>query len=430
MLNELVIYPELEHNASMLRRILNRLSRRRKQHDPLIKIEVSKSRILHNLEELRKLAPSGGVAPVLKSNAYGHGLIEVAEILDHENRIRSTHGKPYIPFLAVDSFFEASALRAQGIRSHILIIGYTRPETIIKTLGHNTAFTITNMDTLQALSEAAYPLWSLESGKIGIHIPTSRSRRAHIIHLKIDTGMRRQGILPEEIPEAIELIRRTPTLVLEGICSHLSDVDNTDESFTEGQINVWNSAVKKFKSAFPDLKYYHLSNTDGHRLSREIDANVSRAGIGIYGIPASDTLADKAQLLPVMSMKTIITSVKKLGRGEHVGYSKTFTAPKDMTIATVPVGYFEGIDRRLSNIGTILVGEKRTPCPLIGRVSMNISVVDVSAIPHIQVGAEAIIISDNTADQNSVRNIAKLCGTITYEVTSKIPLHLKRVVVK
>lgn len=382
-----------------MKSLLTWLSRRRFPYEPLIEIDISKQRLLHNLQEFRRLAPMGAVAPVLKSNAYGHGLFEVAGILKHEQSI---------PFFVVDSYFEAVALRARRICIPLLIIGYTRPETMLASRLKLTAFTVTSMETLEKIKHAEHPVR---------------------IHLKIDTGMHRQGILPEEADAAISLLQENSSLMLEGICSHLCDADNADPSFTEGQINTWNKLVRKFKAAFPSVKYMHLSATDGHLFSSGIDANVSRLGIGLYGLSENNALNEKLDLHPVLSLRTIITDIKKLKVGETVGYGNTFKADRDMTIATIPVGYFEGLDRRLSDKGMVQVGTERIPCRIIGRVSMNISSIDISSVVGAKVGDEVVVISAETAHPNSFAAMAKLCGSITYEGAVKIPGHLKRKVV-
>jgi alanine racemase len=354
-------------------------------------------------------APYGAVAPVLKSNAYGHGLLEVAKILEKGAK------KGDFPFFIVDSYFEAVALRARRIKTPLLIIGYTRPETIVRSRLTKTAFAVTSMATLESLAK------------------TEQSAR---IHLKIDTGMRRQGILLEETDRAIEILKTNHSIILEGLCSHLCDADDADESFTESQIHIWNRMVKKFREAFPDLKYTHLAATDGHYFAHDIDANVSRLGIGLYGLSENPVLAKKLDLRPVMEMKTIITDVKPLKAGETVGYGRTFKASTDMTVATIPVGYFEGLNRKLSNTGLIQVGPNRTLCPMVGRVSMNITSIDVSKIvggvgdvSGVKIGDAVTVISNNATDPNSIVSIAKKCGTITYEIAVKIPEHLKRTVV-
>lgn len=386
------------YNAIMVNP-LTWLSKRRFPYEPLITVEISRSAILHNLREFKKIAPHGQVAPVLKSNAYGHGFKEVASILRHEKDI---------PFFVVDSFFEAVALHRAGIKSEIVIIGFSRPETILRSRLNNAVFTVSSLDILRDLED---------------------SDRQIPIHLKIDTGMRRQGILPSEIDKAIELLAKNPLIELRGISSHLSDADNRDPSFTDGQINVWNKIARRFKSDFPSLKHIHLSATEGHRYDGDIEANVSRLGIGLYGLVDGSKFMPKLNLRPALTMKTIVTGIKDLKRDETVGYNNTYKAMKDMKIATIPAGYFEGIDRRLSNIGTIGIHSDNLPCPIVGRISMNIASIDVTDKDDVKIGDEAIIISADPLSKNSLMSMAALAKTITYELAVHIPAQLRRIVV-
>lgn len=392
-----------------LKILLRKLYRSRYHYSPLITVEISKSRLIHNLEQFQDLTEHHSVAPVLKSNAYGHGLVEVAQIIEEYSK-KSNYK---IPFLVVDSYFEVMALRSQGIKLPLLTIGYIGEETIAHNRLKNVSFTITSLESLKRLSEAKF----------------SGFGNTKKIHLKIDTGMRRQGILPGEVDEAISILKTQANLILEGVCSHLNDADNTDTSFTKKQIELWNKISRKLQSEFPTLKYLHLSNTDGHRYAKEINATVSRLGLGLYGLLDTKGFNEKLTQEPVMEIKTVLTGIKKIRRGESIGYSNSFIADKDLTVATVPVGYYEGVDRRLSNIGTMLVGKERIPCRIIGRVSMNITSLDISGIKDPHIGTEVIVVSRNNADANSMTKIAELCGTITYEGSVKIPTHLKRVIV-
>lgn len=375
------------------------LSRRRFPYEPLITVEISARRLLHNLNEFRRLAPNGQVAPFLKSNAYGHGLHETATVLKHARDI---------PFFAVDSYFEAVALHSMGIRGEIVIMGYTRPATILASRLRNAVFTVTTLETLQALEETQHRL---------------------PIHLKIDTGMHRQGIVPGEIEHAIDLLSENPLIVLQGICTHFSDADNPDPSFTEGQIKHWNRIARRFKSQFASLVHIHAAATDGHRYARDLEHTVTRLGIGLYGLADGSAFSPALELGPVMKMKTIITGTKKLLRDEVVGYGNTFKAPRDMTIATVPAGYFEGVDRRLSGKGSIAVGPEEIQCPIVGRVSMNITTIDISRLPGTAVGTPVTVIGDVPWESNSVMAMARTAGTIPYEIAVHVPAHLKRVIV-
>lgn len=249
--------------------------------------------------------------------------------------------------------------------------------------------------------------------------------------------MHRQGILLSEIEEAIKIIKNNKNIILEGICSHLADADNENQEFTLEQIENWNKAAKIFRENFGGLKYLHLSATAGAGFADKIDANVARLGLGLYGIKTQNSIS-KTQgfgvsstgdikiinLKPALEMKTIITSVKEIESGEKVGYGVTFIANQKMKIATVPAGYFEGVDRRLSNSGSMLV--QNQSCSIIGRVSMNITTIDVSAVENVKVDNEVIVISAEKSALNSVENMARQCNTIPYEILVHIPQHLKR----
>lgn len=361
-------------------------------YEPLVEVRISPGAILHNLKIFRELDKKLAIAPVLKSNAYGHGLVEIAKIVDGEN----------IPFLCVDSYFEALILRNEGIRSPILVIGYTPTKNILESRLKDVAFGIVNIEGLRELSEADHP--------------------AHI-HLKIDTGMHRHGISMDEIDEATRLIRANKRIVLEGVYSHLADADTPNSKHTEMQIKNWNSVVEEFKREFPNIRYFHLAATSGVSLPN-IDANALRIGIGLYGF---NTSTHELDLQPALEMVTRITSTRTLQKGASVGYNATFAVPNEMRVATIPVGYYEGLDRRLSNKGNVLV--RNTPCLIVGRVSMNITSFDVSKVPNVKVGDLVTVISNHHEDSNSVQNIARLCETIPYDILVHIPAHLRRVVI-
>jgi alanine racemase len=390
--------------------ILRKIFRPRINYQPLIEIRISKAAILHNLETFKKTYPKFQFAPVLKSNAYGHGLVEVAEILDNQN----------LPFFMVDSFYEALILRRAFIKTKILILGFVRMQEILENKLKNVSYGIIDLEVLKKLSaNASHPI---------------------NIHLKLDTGMHRQGILLEEVNEAIKLIKKNQNLILEGVCSHLADADGETEDFTNKQIQIWNELVLQFKKEFPEIKYFHLSNTAGANYEQQIDANVSRLGIGLYGFETRSGVVapfmepskpDKSgnynmQLQPALEMRSIITSIKTIPAGGKVGYNITYTASGQTKVATVPVGYNEGLDRRLSNTGFVKIGN--TFCPIVGRVSMNMCSVEVTGV-DVKLEDEVILIGSNSLDKNSVQHIAKLSGQIPYEVLVKIPQYLKRIII-
>jgi len=378
-----------------MRKLFRYLRNLRFRYQPLIAVRVYKERLLHNLRIFQQKAPRCKVAPVLKSNAYGHGLIPIAKVLDKED----------IAFLVVDSYFEALMLRNEEVKSNILIIGFTTQENIYASTLRNAAFAIISLNELRELSHGL------------------KSKRR--FHLKIDIGLHRQGILSNEIEEAIALIQNNSNIILEGACSHFADAGNPDTSFTFKQIKQWNEIVARLKKTFPAIEYYHLAATAGTAYADKIDANVSRVGRGLYGFTVGPVR--ELDLQPVLEMQSIITSVKTIGPGEGIGYGLTYKTTRHTKIATVPVGYFEGVDRRLSNIGFLKC--KGVFCQIIGMVTMNITTIDVSNVPEVKIGDPVSIISIYREDKNSADNMAELCHTLPYEILVHIPQHLRRTVV-
>jgi len=366
----------------------------RKPNQPLVKVLVFKTRLIENLKIFQLKYPNFAFAPVLKSNAYGHGLTEVAEILHKEK----------IPFFVVDSMFEAHALKSQGIKKPVLVIGYSTLGQVLSNHSKNIAVTIVSLGQLLEFSK-------------GLNKKT-------ICHIKIDTGMHRQGILPEDFTGVAELVKANKHIVLEGVCSHFADADSEDENFSKKQIEIWQKAVGFFKENFLSIKYFHIANSAGVKYGADLQANVVRLGIGLYGF---DQSGEVAGLKPTLGLKTIVSGVKTISNGDFVGYNNTFQAKNEMKIATLPVGYFEGVDRRLSGKGYVKI--KNQFCPILGRVSMNIISVDASSVSGTRVGDEAVVISPEVKDKNSVENIAKECGTIPYDILVHIPGHLRREIV-
>lgn len=380
----------------MIRKLQKKLSK----YEPLIEVIVRRKNLLQNFREFQKNAPSIQIAPVLKSNAYGHGLLEVANIVTHER----------IAFFVVDSLYEANILRRNGIKNPLLIIGYTSGKNIAANTNSHTAFAVTSIEHLQDIAAS-------------IKKPT-------VLHLKIDTGMHRQGLSPNELEEAKKIIDHHHHLRVEGICTHLADADNPDETCTRNQIRLWNETYENATKLFPELLYTHVSATSAARFSHDIKANVMRLGIGLYGIDPSADISqkNKANLMPALELWTKIASIKTIAAQEKIGYNGTFTAEKPMRIATIPVGYFEGVDRRLSNQGIVRIQEKE--CRIVGRVSMNMTTVDVTDMPLLRPEEPVMVISSRPEDRNSIEQIARICGCIPYEILVHIPQHLRRMVVE
>ncbi|MDB5264737.1 MAG: Alanine racemase [Parcubacteria group bacterium] len=377
-----------------LRAFKNRFS----HYSPLVEVGISRANLLHNLHTYQESYPNLKFAPVLKSNAYGHDLGLVARLLDKED----------IAFFMVDSFYEARRLRGAGVRSRILVMGYVRPEDIVRTSVTNVDFAITDLTQLKEVST----------------LLTHPTR----IHLKLDTGMHRQGITPEDLAEAISLIKQNSNLELVGICSHFADADTDNSPHARMQVKRFQEASLVLSEAFPHIEYKHLAATKGVRYAEEAGTNVARPGIGLYGFDTSPS--HSTPLKPVLELRAIIGSVRTVSPGETVGYNATHEVTKESRIATIPAGYFEGVDRRLSGKGVVLV--RGVVCPIVGRVSMNMISVDVTGVPEAAPGDSVVLISRNPEDLNSIPHIAEAVSTPEYReseyvLLTHIPQHLRRV---
>jgi len=359
---------------------------------PLITVELNKFALLNNLHAIHSLAPKWQVAPVLKSNAYGHGLEPIATLLDKADNI---------PFFCVDSYFEIKVLRGVGIIHPLLVLGFTPTATIVKNRYKDISFTIASLKQMEELWE----------------------KRVHErVHVKFDTGMHRQGILPTEIENVIKIALRNE-LFIEGIFSHLADAENENSTITGAQIEKWNVIAEIFQNRISRIRYYHLANSAGFGDADKMNANVGRTGIALYGMNSGNL---PISLSPVLSMRSVVSDVRTVESGETVGYARTFTTQRTTRIATVPVGYFEGVDRRLSNTGSFLING--IAAPLLGRVSMNMSVCDVTNVPNVHEGSSVLIMSNQSNDPNSIENMAKKCDTIPHDILVHIPMHLRRVI--
>jgi len=353
---------------------------------------------LHNLHTYQAAYPDVLLAPVLKSNAYGHDLGLIARALDTET----------IAFFMVDSLYEARRLRGAGVGSRIVVMGYVRPQDIAGSSLRDVDFAITDIEQLRALRSIV------------------RSPRR--LHIKLDTGMHRQGIQMEDLAETIALLKGNDHLHVVGACSHFADADTEGSAHAQRQLTRWKEALAIVTSSFPSLEYKHFAATKGVRFAREAGTNVARLGIGLYGFDTAPGGASR--LRPVLELRSIIGELRTIPAGESVGYNATYTADRETKVATVPAGYFEGIDRRLSNKGQVSV--RGVLCPIIGRVSMNMTAIDVTEVPQVAVGDTVTLISRDLSLPNAVPQIAKAISNEEYReseyvVLVHIPQHLKRV---
>ncbi len=330
------------------------------------------------------------VAPVLKANAYGHGLIPVATIVDTLNA----------PYLCVDSLYEAYQLQKAHIKTPILILGYTFPENYHTLHTLPFTFSVADLTTLTALAN---------------YQPHAK------IHLKLDTGMCRLGIQPHQINDWIKALKQYPNLKLEGIFSHLSQADDrSKDAFSKNQISLFKHMVTEFETAGFTFQYKHIAATAAASWLDDSYFSFSRIGLGIYGYSPFESTA----LKPILTFMSHLASVKTIPPQSQVGYGGTYQTTTSETIGVIPAGYAEGINRSLSNQGSVVIND--TSYPIIGNVCMNMTMVKLSA--DCKVGDQVTLISPDNSAPNSVPHLAEIEHTIPYTILTGLHPSIRRTI--
>ncbi len=372
---------------------------RQQKYVPLNHIELSRTAVLHNLKLIQNQHPDFGIMPVLKANAYGHGLPQMAEILNDFA----------CSFLAVDGYFEAGVIR-HITRHPLLAMGYIRPENIHLLDTRHCSFVAQDTNTLEAFG---------------------RLRRPVRIHLELNTGMNRLGLQPEDLDNYLDTLARHPNLMLEGVMSHLADADNElDNTFTARQAELFDRLVEHIhKRGFvPD--FIHLAQTAGSTKITSRYANSMRLGIGLYGfnpLSAKDKKYKELQgLKPVLSFKSTIIKVIELKKGDRVSYNGIFTAPRKVRIGVLPVGYYEGLPRAPSNSGTATF-QGRT-LEIVGRICMNHTMINLEDTA-IKVGSEITVISSDPSHSNSVDRLCREHDLFSYSFVTGLASTTRRIIV-
>lgn len=380
-----------------LNRLLNFLPR--KNFKTLNLIKINRQNILDNYDLIQKLNPNCQIWPVLKSNAYGHGLAQITQILKARK----------FNYLIADSYYEALEIHKINPSQKVLLIGSTHPDNFPFLNFKYTTICIQDFISLKKLAEL---------------------NRSVNFHLKINTGMNRQGIEPAEINKYCQFIQKHPKLNFEGVFSHLADADNSDNSFTQKQLNLFISCLEKIRKNNLSPKYCHLSATAGSAKIFHPSINALRLGLGLYGYnpltPQDSSFKTIDKLKPALSLYSSIIKTRILGSKDKVSYNLTYQAKQKTQTAILPLGYNEGLDRNLSNCGFVKYQGKFLP--IIGRVCMNLTIIDtLDAKPKFFDPVE--IISPHSKDLNSIENIAKTCHTIPYVILIHLHSSIRRQIV-
>jgi alanine racemase len=363
-------------------------------------IEIDKGAIKANFESFRDFIPKRvKILGVVKSNAYGHNLIEFAKELEILG----------VDFLGVDSVVEGLALRREGVKTPILILGYTLPEMIEKAVDNDLEITVSNFDYFSAIK------------KLNL-------KKEIRVHIKVDTGMHRHGFQKDDVKKVLAEIKKSAVTVV-GLFTHFANAKNP--AFlgdTKKQTELFNKWREAFKKAGIN-PICHACATSGTILFPEAHFDMVRIGIGMYGVwPSQETEAfakDKFKLTPVLSWKTIIGEINDIKAGERIGYDFTEKLMRDSKVAVLPIGYWHGYPRALSGIGQVLVNGKYAK--VLGRICMDIIMVDVTKIKGVKVGDEVIIIGSSGKETVATYDISFLIGRSDYEIITTINPLIKKI---
>ncbi len=373
----------------------------------LVWVELKRSAPEHNLGQLRGiLGPNVRLCAVVKANAYGHGVGQMIGLL------RSAD------WLGVNSLEEALEIREHRDDRPVLILGHVETGRLQPAVAAGFRLTVYNPETLEVLRR--------------VSTPNGPAR----IHIKIETGTGRQGVLPEEFPAFLDAVLESPAMVLEGISTHFAGVEDTlNRDYTQKQIGEFQSVLGHIKRRRIDIPLIHTAATAAMILFPQTHYDLVRSGIGIYGLwPSRGTHLSAAlgkrgigDLVPVLSWKTRLVQIKTLPEGSCVSYGCTYKTTRTTRIGVLPVGYADGYDRSLGNTAYVLIRGRRAP--VLGRVCMNMIMVDLTDIPDVALEDEAVLLGASGAETLSAETMAAWAGTINYEIVTRIsPLLERRIV--
>ena len=364
--------------------------------------EIDLGALTRNYRTLREAGPAVEVLAVVKADAYGHGAVPVARTLE----------KAGVAFLGVALVEEGLVLREAGLRSEILVLGGAYEGGWELLLAQRMVPVVFRPEHLEALARAA----------------RAREETARA-HLKVDTGMGRLGVQSSEVPAFLEAARAFPEVRLDGLCSHFANADLADAALTREQIVRFRTALAQMRAAGHDPRWRHLSNSAGLLALPEVrdgmELNLVRPGLGLYGLVPAPWLRPPRKLEPVLRWKTAVVHLKTVPTGTPISYGSTWTAPRPSRIATLPVGYADGWSRLLSNRGSVLVQGRRAP--VVGRVCMDLCMVDVTDVPGVAVGDEVVLLGTQGEQSQDAHQLAQLQGTIAYDVLCAIGARVPRV---
>lgn len=372
-------------------------------------VEISKRALAHNVRQFRSIIKGAKLIAVVKANAYGHGLAEVAGVIQDD-----------VDYLAVINLGEARLLREAGVRTPIIILGYIEEgvPALQWAVAERIELVVNSLSHARRLSELLE-----RSGELG----------ELRVHVKVDTGMGRMGIMPENAVTYIAKINELPHLYLKGVESHFADVTNHQEYAREQLAKLLDIRYQLFRQKI-EPRLWHMAKTEAILGYPESHLDAVRLGIGLYGLWPDKKLPDRVAvahpeftLRPALSFKARVLQVKDYPESAYVGYGCTHKTRRKTKIAIIPAGYYEGYARGLSNRGTVLIRGKR--CPVLGSVCMNMTMADATGVTGVRRGDEAVLIGIQDDEEITAQEIADTLGSVHYEALSRINPLVPRIVV-
>ncbi len=372
-------------------------------------IEISRKALKENIRQFRGLIGKNKIlCPCVKGNAYGHGIKECSEIFINSGA----------DWLAVNALYEAEILRKSGIKSPIYILGYVPLNDLEEAVKLNCRLVVYNKETVHKL------------GKI-------KTNKKIKIHLKIETGNNRQGVLLENLFDFIAYIKEFKNIEIEGISTHFANIEDTrDYSYPKIQIGKFKQAIKISEDLGLKIPIKHCANSAASILFSETYFDMVRPGISTYGMwPSEETYKSylfkktngltKFHLKPAFTWKTKIAQIKNIEANEFIGYGCTYKTKQKTKIAVLPVGYYDGYDRGVKNAYVLVGGEK---AKVLGRICMNMIMIDVTKIPSVNLEDEVVLIGQSGEKIITPEEFAKWAGTINYEITTRINERIPRII--
>jgi len=369
---------------------------------PLTWAEIDLDAIAHNVRAIQAhVGPDAAIIAVVKANAYGHGAVPVAQTVLENGATR----------LAVARLEEGIQLRQAGITAPILVMGYTLPAQASALVRWDLTPTVNTLEGAQALSAAA-----------------EATGRRRAVHVKVDTGMGRYGLLPGEVVDFVRALAALPGLTLEGLYTHFAVADLADKSYTHRQFNRFLEVVQAVEAAGFSIPLKHAANSAATLDLPETHLDAVRPGLILYGMRPSDEVEPAIPLRPALTLKSHVARLRTLPSGSSISYGRTYITTRPTPVALVPVGYGDGYHRLASNRGAVLIGGRRAP--IVGRVCMDQFVVDVSDIPGVAQGDEVVLIGRQGDEVITAEEVAGWVETINYEVTTSLLPRVARRYVK